>query len=168
MKLIFTISSLFLVLRASLADRTQDRILGDWTCHVIVLNADTIFYRNDINYSLDWNYKKSAHGHDHEIDSVRIKEATSNNFESLKQMRLSFKTDGEFEMTHIRSVGKINPLLKDEGTYDVREDSIFVSLIDRRERKMFFLYDNFAHKIFSYDGLPGHMVFTEYVKLDTD
>lgn len=166
MKFALSVVVLSMILISSVSHKSHETIIGEWGFNVLILNGDTIFHRDNMAYSINYNLKMAHDFSNTLIDSARIIEGAKLNFETMRNVRLSFLKENQFSMTKTRSGGRIELGVFDTGVYELNQDSIFITVNARNNYEMLLLFDKFANRIFFFDGVPEHMVFTEYVKLD--
>lgn len=143
----------------------ENHVVGNWGLNVVAINSDTIFHRDNLSYSIQYNLKKASDFTFSSVDYDKIVEDTEVNFEKMKNIKLSFQLNKQIYMTKTRSGGRIDLESLDSGFYEIKQDSLFITLSSRNNYQMLLLFNKFANRIFILDGFPDHKVFTEYIKL---
>lgn len=165
MKKIITYSLLLFLFSFNLKSKKQN-IEGTWMLNVITVNADTLFYRNQLIYSLNHNYKLNPNALSNYEDSINLVNQAKNRFENLMNMTIEFSNDSIFSMTKMRSGGRLFPNEQDHGFYHIQNDSIKMINTSRNNYKMFFLLDLKNDRFFQLAGVKDYSVYQEFIRKD--
>lgn len=162
-KLLFII--LALPLYSFLHNIHKSQLDGVWELNQIVLNNDTIFYRDQFDYTIKHNFELNKSWIANHEDSLTVIKRAEQGFQNSMSIKMEFLTDSTFKMTKIRSGGRISPEEIDYGTYEINSDTLLMTNQSRRDYKMYLIIDLENNRLFQKDGVPSHMVYQEYKRL---
>jgi hypothetical protein len=141
---------------------------GLWGMEFVVLNGDTIFSRYNFDFTLKYNLRKFSEFQISEQDSMNIIEQSQLSYSNIYDVKMFFHENKRFSMTNLRSGGIVDLDVLDTGMFEFRNDSVFISISTRNDKKMLLLMDRSEERLFVQDGFPEHMVLTKYVKLSSE
>lgn len=144
----------------------NNELIGTWELNQITLNKDTIFYREQFEYTLKHNFELNKNWITNNEDSLSVTKRAKQGFQNSMSIKMEFLTDSTFKMTKVRSGGRISPDEIDYGKYEIIKDTLLMTNQTRRDYKMMFIIDLENKKIFQKDGVPNHMVYQEYTQVE--
>lgn len=161
MKYILIISLTILSSSMCIKKRT---IIGSWQLKIVSLNNDTIFYREDYSISLKYNY--SINKPQSKEDSLACEELALSKFEQSKGLKLIFITDSTFITSKVRSGGRIDSDIDEEGIYNISKDSIYLTVPVRNNYKYILNYDKKNDKLFSFTEHGEMNTYIQYCRIE--
>lgn len=140
-------------------------INSSWSINVIIIDKDTVFLNKDSLFTFNHNFKINKNYLKSKEDSVKIVELANKSFRNLKSMKIHFDSDSTFFMTKMRSGGRFFLNELDSGIYFIRNDSLLLNLLTRRNYRMGFIFNREISKFYFEEKSPiGQKVYCEYIK----
>jgi len=138
---------------------------GTWRWNLLALNGDTIFLATDSSYSLRDNLKTQGLSLRTAEDSIVVTTRSLERFHQNRQSMIHFLEDSSITMTKVRSGGQVYVDEQDSGKYELRHDTVVFTIRTRRDYQFALVYDPVRDILHWTDGIPGHMVYMEYVRV---
>jgi hypothetical protein len=139
---------------------------GRWKINIYTFGSDTLFLRGNPSCTERESYKKNRDSILTKQDSIKMTAEAQENYRDISNAQLHFISDSTFLVTKARR-GKLVLAEMDTGSYQVRNDSAFLTMRTRNNKKGLFKIDSSGKRLYLYDVFAeGRAVYMEYLKED--
>jgi hypothetical protein len=143
--------------------KNKNWIKGKWSVDCLIKNGDTIFKRDNYNYTLQYNKILNSKLNT-DVDTIAIETMAKVSFQNTCKLFWEFR-DGTFQTAAMRSGGRGNLEDTDNGTFFCSNDSIYMTNNSRNHYKSIFL-KNEKDKFLYFEDKSSSNVYTKLKKIN--